>query len=186
MSATPVSLLERLRTPTSGAWEEFVALYTPLLYHWMTRRLRVKHEDTADLLQDVFLILLRVLPAFHYDPSKRFRAWLWTVCKRKYLELYAPQGPQPSLSPEALDDLEADNVEAWQEEEYRDHLVACALRLMRTEFHASTWQACWAVVVEGRPAAEVAAELGLSVNAVWVAKSRVLRRLREKLQGLLD
>jgi RNA polymerase sigma-70 factor (ECF subfamily) len=57
---------------------------------------------------------------------------------------------------------------------------------MQAEFEATTWKACWAVVVEDRPAAQVATELGISPNAVYIARSRVLRRLRRELEGLLD
>jgi RNA polymerase sigma-70 factor (ECF subfamily) len=74
----------------------------------------------------------------------------------------------------------------FEEEEYRQALVARALAMMQAEFQPATWRACWEFVVCDRPAAEVAAELGLSVNAVYLAKSRVLRRLRERLAGLLD
>jgi RNA polymerase sigma-70 factor (ECF subfamily) len=187
MTTTPASLLERLRSPTSAAWPEFVALYTPLLYHW-TRRLGLPRSDAADLLQDVFVLLVRELPGFQYDSTRRFRAWLWTVFKNLWLarKRQAVRPEQP-LGPGSLAELESENnVQEWQEEEYREHLVACALRVMRSEFHDTTWQACWAVVVEERSVAEVAAELNLTPNAVCVAKSRVLRRLRERLQGLLD
>ncbi|HEX7378644.1 MAG TPA: sigma-70 family RNA polymerase sigma factor, partial [Pirellulales bacterium] len=75
--------------------------------------------------------------------------------------------------------------EFWQRE-HREWLVARAAAVMRAEFEESTWRACWYCVVEGRAVAEVAAELGISRNAVYVAKSRVLRRLRQELEGLLD
>jgi RNA polymerase sigma-70 factor (ECF subfamily) len=188
MHTTPASLLERLRSPSSGAWTEFVALYTPLLYHW-AGRLGFKGEDAKDLLQEVFLLLVRDLPGFRYDPTKgRFRAWLSRVFRNQALSRKRrPALAGHALSQESLDDLCADdNVSAWQEEEYCEYVVASALREMRCAFHDTTWQACWAVVVEGRPAAEVAAELDMSVNAVYVARSRVLRHLRERLAGLLD
>jgi RNA polymerase sigma-70 factor (ECF subfamily) len=72
------------------------------------------------------------------------------------------------------------------ETEYRHWLVGRALELMRAEFQPTTWKACWECVVNSRPAADVAAELGISVGAVYMAKSRVLSRLRQELTGLLD
>jgi RNA polymerase sigma-70 factor (ECF subfamily) len=72
------------------------------------------------------------------------------------------------------------------EEEYRARVVARALELMRAEFEPATWRACWEFVVNDRPAADVAAELGVTVNAVYLAKGRVLRRLREELSEFLD
>jgi RNA polymerase sigma-70 factor (ECF subfamily) len=162
MNTTPVSLLQRLRSSSASAeaWPEFVALYTPLLYHW-ARRLGVEDEDARDLLQDVFLVLVRELPGFSYDPTRRFRGWLWTVFKnqvkarrRRVVPVWEAAGPLLN-EPEV-----ADSVQEWQEEEYRAYLVNCALRVMRNEFHATTWEACWAVVVEGRPTAEVAPRAG--------------------------
>lgn len=79
-----------------------------------------------------------------------------------------------------------DDAELFAEQEYRQRLVSRALDLMQTEFGDSTWRACWETVVNDRPAADVAAELRITVNAVYVAKSRVLRRLRSELDGLLD
>jgi RNA polymerase sigma-70 factor, ECF subfamily len=187
MHTTPVSLLQRLRAPSTTAWPEFVALYTPLLYSW-ARRLGLKADTAADLLQDVFVVLVEKLPLFEYDPNLRFRGWLWIVCKNKWLahKRRVRLVEQP-LGLEHLDDMDTDNnVQEWQEEEYREQITASALRILRSEFHTTTWQAFWAVVVEGQGAAEVAADLGLTVNAVHVAKSRVLKRLREKLEGMLD
>src|SRR5579884_2791736 len=76
MNTTPVSLLVRLRAPGAPAWQEFVALYTPLLYTWARRKLGLGSEDAADLLQDVFVLLVRALPTFEYDATKGFRRWL--------------------------------------------------------------------------------------------------------------
>src|ERR1700730_13600472 len=79
MNSTPISLLDRLRRPDEQfAWERFVQLYSPLLCHW-ARRLGLQGPEAADLVQDVFTVLVQRLPEFRYDPEKRFRAWLWTV-----------------------------------------------------------------------------------------------------------
>jgi RNA polymerase sigma-70 factor (ECF subfamily) len=76
--------------------------------------------------------------------------------------------------------------DALIEKEHREYLVSRALTIMKTDFQPATWQACWEHVVCGRPAAEVAAELAMSVKAVYLAKARVLRRLRQELEGLWD
>ena len=94
----------------------------------------------------------------------------------------AAGGSDPGLSQFAD---AADSDEFWNVE-YRQQLVARALEIMQAEFEPSTWQACWQTTVEDRPAADVAAELGITINAVYVARSRVLRRLREELRDLLD
>ena len=73
-----------------------------------------------------------------------------------------------------------------EEQEYRQYVVARALQMMQTDFEPATWKACWETVVQGRAVAEVAAELGISNNAVYLARSRVLGQLRRDLGGLLD
>lgn len=186
VDSTPASLLEELRTPqrAAHAWPRFVALYTPLLAHW-AGRLGVGAADVPDFLQDVFVLLVKHLPGFRYDPSRRFRAWLWTLVRNRSAERQrSPADPLPIDGLEQIGGM--DPAEAVADTEYRQFIAARALELMRVEFHDTTWRACWAVVADGRAVTEVAAELGMSANAVHVARSRVLRRLREALAGLLD
>jgi RNA polymerase sigma-70 factor (ECF subfamily) len=188
MFTTPPSLLERMRDdPTRQAWQHFVDLYTPLLFAW-ARRLGLSEHDAADLIQDIFTILVEKLPGFRYDPARSFRAWLKTIllnrwrnyCRQRSLARAA--GTPPDLADVAA----PDDVPFFEEQEYRNALVSRALALMQAEFQTTTWRACWEFVVQGRPAADVAAELGITPNAVYLAKGRVLRRLREQLDGLLD
>jgi RNA polymerase sigma-70 factor (ECF subfamily) len=188
MHTTPVSLLERLRLPDQPeAWNQFVELYTPLLYRW-ARKMRLATQEAADLVQDVLTVLVQKLPEFRHDRQHSFRGWLHTVTLNKYREtlrrrVVAPvQGNSAALSDLAV----PDDAAAFSEEEYRRYLVGQALKVMRAEFQPATWQSCWEYVVAGRPAAEVAAEFGLTANAVRLAKVRVLRLLRRRLEGLLD
>jgi RNA polymerase sigma-70 factor (ECF subfamily) len=187
MHTTPVSLLERLREPSNrAAWDRLVELYTPLLYYW-ARRVGVQQTDAADLVQEVFTILVQKLPEFIYDRTKSFRSWLRTVTLNKWREKQRRDGTRREKGDGALSELPGtDSVEALWEAEYRDDLVRRALEVMKSEFQPATWKACWALVIDGRSAAEVATELGLSCGAVRSAKFRVLCRLREELQGLLD
>jgi RNA polymerase sigma-70 factor, ECF subfamily len=188
MYTTSATLLERVRQRTDHAsWDRFVGLYTPFLYH-CGLRLGLSEADAADAVQDVFLILLDKLPTFQYEPGKSFRAWLRTVTVNKCRERFrrrrevAAGGSEQGLDlvpgPTALDD--------FFDAEHNQHIVAQALKLMQSEFESTTWQACWQTTVEDRPAADVAAELGITTNAVYVARSRVLRHLREELRDLLD
>jgi RNA polymerase sigma-70 factor (ECF subfamily) len=188
--STNPSLLERLRQPREQAqedWRRFVELYTPLLLTW-SRRLGATGEDAADLVQDVFLQLAQVMPTFTYDRRQRFRGWLWTVLKNKWRDRKRRTAACPPAEDAAvLDEVqEPDSVAAWAEAEYNNYLVGKALELMRAECSADEWQACWEYVVQGRKADEVADELGISINQVYLAKSRVLRRLRKELEGLFD
>jgi RNA polymerase sigma-70 factor (ECF subfamily) len=188
MHTTSHSLLLRLRQPgQEEAWGRFIDLYTPLLFHWV-RRLGLGQEDAADLVQDVFTVLVRQLPEFSYQAGKRFRGWLWTVTVNKYRERRRHKdGPGLANGDMDLDQVaEPKGADSPEEAEYRRYVARRALELMQSDFEPATWRACWEYAIEGRPAAEVAAELGLTVNAVHLAKSRVFRRLREELRGLLD
>jgi RNA polymerase sigma-70 factor (ECF subfamily) len=186
MQSTPVTLLERLRRPGDGAaWSQFVHLYTPLLYAWACRA-GLSENDAADLLQDVFATLLRELPRFEYQPGKSFRAWLRTVLLNRWRTLQRRRAPR-SVPPEQLDAVPGPvEPDLPGEAEERRELVRRALALIEGEFAPATWQAFRQCAVLGRRAAEVAAELGLSANAVYLARARVLRRLREQLTGLVD
>ncbi len=185
---TSASLLERVRRPDDGqAWERFVELYTPLLLEW-ARRLGAGPSDAEDLLQDVFALLVRKLPAFEYDPQQSFRAWLRTVFRNRWATLRRiPSAVLPARGAvEVPEAVVADGLAEWEDEEDRRQIVARALRLLQHDFQPITWQAFWDFVVCERPAAEVAAARNISVDSVYTAKSRVLRRLREELKGLLD
>lgn len=186
MVSTSESLLFRLSGGADPkAWDRFVALYTPLLLRW-SGRLGLREADAADFTQDVLLILLRNFGTFRYDANRSFRAWLKTVLlnvwrKHQRRVARAPRGGgDVELAPDSDPSLFLD------EAEHRDFLVRRALALAQGEFDAVTWRACAEYVMNGRPPAEVAQELGITVNMVYLAKSRVLRYLRGELAGLLD
>jgi RNA polymerase sigma-70 factor (ECF subfamily) len=185
VSATPVSLLERLRRPDdAAAWSRFVRLYTPLLYAW-ARRTGLQAADAADLVQDVFAVLVQKLPAFAYNPNQSFRSWMRTILLNRWRALQRRR--QPAALGAAAEELpEPENPELPGVAEERRQLLQRALALLEGEFEPATWQAFRQTAVLGQPAAEVAAGLGLSANAVYIARSRVLKRLRQELAGLLD
>lgn len=188
MNTTPISLLERLRQPKQEeAWARFVELYTPLIYHW-ARLIGLQPQDAADLVQEVFVVLIEKLPQFHYDPTKSFRGWLRKVTLNKWREMQRGRsGPLAGADSARLAELASpDPAEQFWETDYRRHLAARAMELMQSDFQPTTWKACWEVVVSGRSATDVAAELGISRGAVYAAKFRVLTRLRQELDGMLD
>lgn len=183
MNSTSASLLEQFRQdPDKGAWERLVRVYTPLLLHW-ARRLGLQEQDAADLVQEVLTVLVQKLPEFQYRPDKTFRGWLRTILMNKWRDRPHRAAPSPLDSDVQPQTPEQD---ALEEREYRLFVMGQALRIMSADFEPATWQACWETVVMGRSAADVAAELGITANAVYLAKARVLGRLRQDLQGLLD
>ncbi len=188
MHTTSKSLLARLRdAPDESAWQRLVNLYTPLLFSW-ARRCGESEHDAADLVQEVFVALVQYLPTFaHERQTGRFRGWLKTIMlnklrDRKRREARADKAVAQRPPESDLPDI----AEAFWESEYQQELARRALRLMQAEFAPATWQACWETVVNGRTSAEVAVSLGISENAVYIARCRVLRRLREDLSGLVE
>jgi RNA polymerase sigma-70 factor, ECF subfamily len=187
MNTTPVSLLQQLRQPScSDAWSHFVQLYTPLLYHWAHKSGFPRHE-ADDLVQDVFATLVRKLPLLDYDPHKTFRGWLRTVALNKWNERRRRQVPvvQALDAPAMVDPDAADPAREFWEQEYRGMLMRRAMQLMKKDFPDS-WQACYDVLAIGHPIAEVAAERGMTANALRQAKFRLVGRLRQELAGLLE
>src|SRR5919201_379636 len=148
MHTTPVSLLLRLTQPgasenTTRAWGRFVELFTPLLYEW-AGRLGLQPHDAADLVQNVFLVLVRKLPEFRYDGRQSFRGWLRVILTNLWRD-QARRAPAPApVCPSALADVPvADRGDDIESGESRRYLVRQALRLMRRDFQPATWRACW-------------------------------------------
>jgi RNA polymerase sigma-70 factor (ECF subfamily) len=188
MDSTSVSLLRRLRQPDQdAAWQRFVDLYAPLIYHW-GRTHGLNTTDASDLVQEVLTTLVSKLREFEYDPEQSFRGWLRTVTVNKTRDMQRRQAARPATGVAETIELASgtNNVDLLEATEYRNFIVQRALKLMQAEFQEQTWQACWLHVTEGRRAADVARELGITANAVHIAKCRVLRRLREELDGLME
>lgn len=189
MLSTSVTLLQRVRQREDhAAWQRFVVLYTPLLFRW-TQVAGLPVQEAADLIQDVFIILATELPAFDYDPQRgNFRGWLKTITIRKCRE----QQRRRSLAvgrggdEDPVATVADDEPDGFWEHEYRELLARRALDLMQDQFPPRVWQACWETVVNGATAAQAGQQLGMSEAAVYVAKFRVLRRLRQELAGLFE
>lgn len=143
-------------------------------------------SDAADLVQGVFVVLLEQLPKFQYNPTKSFRAWLKTILLnawRNHLKKGSRHGSEP-IDEERL--ASSASFHLFEDTEYRQELMRRALVVMEANFESKTWRACLEFVANGRPAEDVAQELGMTVNAVYLAKSRVLRYLRRELDGFWD
>ena len=184
MDSTSDSLLSRVKRPTeAAAWDRLVQLYAPLLYGW-ARRLGLQDSDAADLVQDVFVLLVRKLPEFEYEQGKSFRGWLRTVLVNKWRDRPPALRSLAHAGDSLLVDGEGGRA-AEEEADYRRYVIGRALQLLEPEFSSSTWKAFTAYVIHDLPAAEVATQLGISPNMVYLAKSRVVSRLRRELAGLI-
>lgn len=191
---TSVSLLERLRRqPGAALWQRLVDIYTPLIQGWL-RRHALLPQDAEDLVQDVLAVVVRRLPDFHHQArTGSFRCWLRTItvnCVRDFwrAQRHRPQATGDSKVLHILDQLEDPDsaISRQWDLEHDRHVSQRLLQLIRPEFEATTWQAFRRVALEGASPDATAAELGISVNAVFIAKSRVLSRLRQEGEGLLD
>lgn len=186
--STHASLLAKLKLGgNDDAWSEFDDRYRELLFLFARRR-GLQAADADDVAQETLAATHRALPRFDYDPAKgRFRSWLKTAALRTILNR---RRPAADALPHAADDapglaaLAADpELEAAWETEWRRYHVRVATAKARMEFNAKDFAAFEATAVEGRPATEVAAALGLTPDSVYQAKSRLLRRIREHVEA---
>jgi RNA polymerase sigma-70 factor (ECF subfamily) len=189
---TRVSLLLRLRDPHDRvAWAQFVELYGSLVYGFVRRR-GVQDADAADLTQEVFQAVAAQAGRWEYDRRQgTFRGWLYRITRNKLARFHRDRYSKPGGSggTDAQERLAAqadpdDAGDAVWEQEYQQQLFRVAAEQVRDRFAPATWQAFWQTAVEGRSAAEVSAKLGMSVGAIYVAKSRVLAQLTEEIQRL--
>jgi RNA polymerase sigma-70 factor (ECF subfamily) len=188
MDDTSVNLLKRIGEHKSdSAWQRFVDLYTPLIFYW-ARGKGLSSDDASDIVQDVLSTLVLKLPEFQYDPNRRFRAWLKTITLNRVTDLHRRnQLLSLQSEPDGLSRITiADDADLFVEAEYHSVIVNRALDLLQAEFHESTWQAFRLQVLDDQKASAVAEQLNIPINAVYLAKSRVLARLRQELEGLLD
>jgi RNA polymerase sigma-70 factor (ECF subfamily) len=188
------TLLGRLRERDSEAWERLCKLYGPLVYHWC-RRAGLNADDSADIFQEVFKSLSGSIAAFRQDrEGDSFAAWLGTITKNKIRDHFRRQAKRPAPAGGGTDFYDRlQNIPDPFEGEQpsisvaeSDGIMHRALQLIKVEFEDRTWQAFWRTTVDQRLASDVAEDLGITVNAIYKAKGRVLRRLREELNCLLD
>jgi RNA polymerase sigma-70 factor (ECF subfamily) len=189
--ATRASLLVRLRDAQDAeAWSHFVDLYGPLIYGY-ARKQGFQDADAADLSQEVFRAVAGAVGRLEYDPQRGlFRNWLFTIVRHKLLnwrEGRRLRGRGETGTQRLLEQLPSPNgrEEEW-EREWQDRLFAWACEQVRVDVSESTWQAFWKTAVDGVPGKQAAAELGLSVAAVYLARGRVLGRLKELVASVQE
>ena len=190
-TSTSSSLLDRVKIRAPGAWERFVDVYAPMIYRWC-RRTGVEADDAPDVVQDVFLAVATHIGDFRRDrPGDTFRGWLWTITHNKICDHIRIQntevkGRGGSKAAELLSripDRLPSIPDASPHSNDETALVRRVLELIRPEMEDRSWQAFWRLAVDGRSGSDVAAELGMSLRAVYQAKYRVLQRVREALDG---
>jgi RNA polymerase sigma-70 factor (ECF subfamily) len=194
MGDTSYSLLQRLRSqPDAESWRRLVALYTPLIQGWL-RQHDVASADADDLTQEVMTVVVQELPNFQHNQKRgAFRSWLRTITVHRLRVLWRARQHRPAATGDGnflqmLDELEDPNsgLSRLWDQQHDQHVARRLMELVEPQFEPTTWRAFRRLVLDGVKAADAAAELHLSVNAVLLAKSRVLSRLRQEMEGLTD
>jgi RNA polymerase sigma-70 factor (ECF subfamily) len=192
MNPTSLSLLDRLKAarPESSDWKRLQGVYLPLIQTWLGR-VPGLGDESADLAQEVLVVVFREVPRFDRKREGSFRAWLRqvTVNKVRNYRRKRQRRPVVGLDPadgflERLSDPNGDLAREW-DRDHDKHVVEKLLAVVQSDFNPKTWEAFRRFGVDGEPAGQVAGELGLSENAVILSKSRVLKRLREEAGDLL-
>lgn len=185
-SDTRVSLLLRLRDRSdAAAWREFAAIYQPVVWR-LARHQGLQPADADDLSQQVLSSLAVAIDRWEHDPQRgRFRTWLHQIVRNAILNALTRRRPDRGAGDTSVVELLAAQVArpaidpALVELEYRREVFVHAARTIRDEFQEESWQAFWRTAVEGEDPADVARNLNKGVGAVYAAKGRVMRRLRE-------
>lgn len=188
---TSLTLLERLaRQPAQDDWRRLTEMYQPLLNEWL-RRAGVPAEDGEDLSQEIFMVVVREVGGFERRKAGAFRAWLRTIFANRARDFFRARQHRPRAGgsdlAERLGELESPESELshlW-DREHDLHVAGVLMRRVQQDFAPDTWHAFVRHVLEGAPAIQVADQLGLSLNSVLLAKSRVLKRLRQEAEGFL-
>jgi len=178
-------LLERLRLQNQpSAWDRFVNLYTPLLHDWAKRQ---GVQDVDDLTQEVFVKLMGELPKYQRGHGQSFRGWLYRVTSNQCRDFRRRIATRSLPGAAGLGDFEDEPSTAdFEEVEYRRAIVNRGLEMIRDEFSERTWAAFHQLMVLGLPAVDVARNQGITENAVYLARHRVLTRVRREIDGFLE
>jgi RNA polymerase sigma-70 factor (ECF subfamily) len=188
METSPSLLVRLAAAPTDDDWQRLDELYRPLLRDWMARA-GVPESDAEDLVQEVLLVVFRKVAGFEWRGQGAFRAWLRTILANLVRDYFRWQKYLPTATGDSwLDELESPDsaLSRLWDREHDEHVAAALIQRVQGDFKAVTWQAFRRHVLEGEPAVEVAKALGLSLNSVLLAKSRVLKSVRQELAGLVE
>jgi len=188
---TRASLILRLpRTEDAEAWREFVAIYEPFI-HRFARRQGFQEVDARDLVQNVLLSVVNAVGRWQADPKRaRFRTWLFTIARNQFLDQMAKKRRQPVRSGSSsvvdwlLQQPAPDDLAEQLALEHRQTVFRFAAARVRRSFKLTTWRAFWMTSVEQCPVEEAAESLGLTAGAVYIARARVLARLRDEVRQL--
>ncbi|TWT83176.1 RNA polymerase sigma factor [Planctomycetes bacterium CA13] len=187
---TRASLLLKIRDPADyEAWDEFVSLYRPVVLRMAEIR-GIQRADAEDLAQQVLLAVSQAIERFEPDDNRaKFRTWLKTIARRVIINAMTRTSPDQAIGgsgAQALLDAQTAESEETQSLSllYRREIFRVAAAEIKPEFHVDSWTAFWESVVVNRPVEEVAQTMNRSRGSIYTARSRVMARLKEKVQQL--
>lgn len=182
------SLILRLRDREDAqAWQEFADIYEPVIYRVATAR-GMQHADALELVQRVLMAVARAVDRFQPDQKRaKFRTWLYTITHNEFCRQFASSKKQPAAGNSAIrelvNSLPAKSLPTDQDDfsiEYRRAVFRWAAEIVKQQVKPSTWEAFWRTKIDDEPTDVVAADLGLSIGAVYIARSRVMARLEKQ------
>jgi RNA polymerase sigma factor (sigma-70 family) len=186
---TNPSLLLRIRdSGDSGSWHEFAEVYGPVIRGYCLRR-GLQEADAADVTQEVLAQVVRSIGSFDYQPGRgTFRAWLGTVTRNRISRFFEVNGRhvRSAGGHRSAEQIATAGEDPEWSAEFHARILEAALARIRCEFEPTTWNAFVQVWSGDQPAPLVAKSLGIKIDAVYVAKSRILRRLRDEVLALAD
>jgi RNA polymerase sigma-70 factor (ECF subfamily) len=187
------SFIRLVKARDQRAWQRLATMFGPVVYGW-ARQAGLQESDAADVTQETFRAVAAKVDSFERDRlGDSFRGWLWTITRNKIRDHFRNLAGRPGAvggaeHDELLAQIEAESVDrasvSGSVESTVAHIARQTLSIVQAEFEQRTWQAFWRITVEDEKAAEVASSLNMSLGAVYMAKSRVLKRLREELANL--
>ena len=179
------SLILRLKEPADAeAWFQFCEIYQPLILRIAKSR-GLQTADASDLAQDVFIRVAKSVQRWKPDPNKgSFRGWIGTIARNLTIDFMRQQKRQPvSANDPAMQNLPERCAESdFYDAEYEKQLFAWAAEKIKPSFQPNTWQAFWRTAVEQQDVSEVADSLGISTGAIYMARSRVIAKLRKTVE----
>ena len=191
-SSMSSSLLDRVKVRDPEAWRRLVRLYGPVVYGWC-RKLGLQRADAANVVQETFLAVSASVENFRHErPGDSFRGWLWSITRNKVRDQFrqrqgqevAPGGSEAQQQMAQIPDRPPESVLSAGQSFPDNSPAHRALEQIRAEFEPKTWEAFWRTTVDRQPAVEVGVDLGITRASVYMAKSRVMRRIRQELGDL--
>ncbi len=189
---TRASLILRLRDRSDlSAWQEFAEIYQPLVFR-LARSKGFQHSDAMDIAQEVLLRVAGAVERWEPDPNRgTFRGWLYRIARNLMIDFLERGKKHPLVAGSTgmirlIEQQAAASAESQAfDTEFRRQVFAWAANRVRPHFQDSTWEAFWRTAVEEQSAADVAVALGIKIGTVYVARTRVMQRLRSEVQRVL-